>query len=247
MMETFGLFQIFHLHKQYFRAHSCACFLLNRGDNFSRVYNESAMAMSQIMPVFNYPKVTETSNLGGATTILFNRNVWEFSFSDIPQIFDIARFIFILLTTWALKESHFSKFAFPYRNAKWLSLFMFIGHCVFLFANSCLYPLPIFPFQLFVFYYWFVAVIYIFSILFSCYKFWKHLIIIYGWYSLFKVYLLVLWITLCDTIILTNILSFTLCSCILYSIREWIASPQNLYVEVLILNMNIFRDRVFRR
>lgn len=169
-METFGLFQNFHLRKQYFRAYSCACFPLNRWENFSRVYNESVMAMSQIMPVFNYPRMTETSNLSDATTILFNRNVWEFSLFDIPQIFDIARFIFILLTTWALKESHFSKFAFPYRNAKWLSLFMFIGHCVFLFVNSSLYPLHIFLFQLFVFYYWFVAVIYIFSILFICYK-----------------------------------------------------------------------------
>lgn len=130
-MEIFGLCQIFHLHKQYFRAHSCACFLFNRWENFNRVYNGSVMAMSQIMPVFNYHRVTETSDLSGTATILFNRNVWEFSFSNIPQIFDIARFIFILLITWALKESHFSKFAFPYRNAKQLSLFICLLAIVF--------------------------------------------------------------------------------------------------------------------
>lgn len=126
-----GLIQIFHLQKQYFRAHSCACFLFNRWENFSRVYNESIMAMSQIMSVFNYPRMTEASNLSGTTTILFNRNIWELYFSNIPQIFDIARFIFILLITWALKEFHFSKFAFPYRNAKRLSLFICLLAIVF--------------------------------------------------------------------------------------------------------------------
>ena len=84
------------------------------------------MAVSQNMHVFNYPRKTETSILNDVTNILFNKRFMRIFFLQHPTNTCIARFIFILLITWVGKESHFPKFAFPYRNVKCLRVFSYV-------------------------------------------------------------------------------------------------------------------------
>lgn len=118
------------------------------------------MAMSQIMSVFNYPRMTETSNLSGTTTILSNRNIWELYFSNIPINILYYRFILCIIT-WALKESHFFKICISLQKCKRLSLFI----CLLAIVFPCLlipYILCTYFLLAISLYYWFVAVIFIF-------------------------------------------------------------------------------------
>lgn len=242
-METFGLFQIFHLKNNISGAHSCAYFLFNRWENFSRVYNESIMAMSQIMSVFNYPRMTETSNLSGTTTILFNRNIWELYFSNTNIWY--CRFIFIFANYMSIKKISFFKICISLQKCKRLSLFICLLAIVFPCLLIPLYILCTYLLLAISLLLLICSSYFIFSILFIFFINVENIFFLFmdGTLCLSYTYWFLNYVMWHNYI--NQYLSFTLCSCISYSIREWIESPQNLYVEALTLSVNIFRDGAF--